>query len=149
VDFGGSCFREDILSLVYLSQTLYLPDGADYWSSVLTINDFQIDRFTCRLVTKLHGTLAGKKITILGFVFKQDTNYTRDSLAIHAIRAIMCERPSEIAIFDPGRSPAEIAQAIEVAASTLEPIGGYRPVQTYSNAYEVCSGSSAVLILTP
>jgi UDPglucose 6-dehydrogenase len=149
VDFGGSCFREDILSLVYLAQTLRLPKGADYWSFVLTINDFQMDRFTRRMVTKLHGALAGKRITVLGFVFKQDTNDTKDPLAIHIIRAIMGERPSEIAIFDPACSPAEIAQAIEIAASTLEPIGGYRPVQTYDNVYEACSRSSAVLILTP
>ena len=148
VGFGGSCFRKDILSLVYLARTLHLPEVAEYWVSVLTINDFQMDRFTHRVVRKLHGALTGKKITVLGFAFKQDTNDFRDSPAIHVIKAIMSERPCEIAIFDPGCSPLEVAQAISSITSVDlgRPDG---PVKAYGNAYEACNDSSAVLILTP
>lgn len=149
VGFGGSCFRKDILSLVYLARTLHLPEVADYWSSVLTINDFQMDRFTRRVVRRLHGALAGKKITVLGFAFKQDTNDTRDSPAIHVIKAIMCERPAEIAIFDPGCSPTEISQAIQYESSATDLGGPSGPIKPYANAYEACNNSSAVLILTP
>lgn len=149
VGFGGSCFRKDILSLVYLARTLHLPEVADYWTSVLTINDFQMDRFTRRVVGRLHSALAGKKITVLGFAFKQDTNDTRDSPAIHVIKAIMCERPAEIAIFDPGCSPAEILQTVKSAASEAELGRPLDPIKAYANAYEACNTSSAVLILTP
>jgi UDPglucose 6-dehydrogenase len=149
VGFGGSCFRKDILSLVYLARTLHLPEVAEYWSSVLTINDFQMDRFTQRVVRRLHGALAGKKITVLGFAFKQDTNDTRDSPAIHVIKAIICERPAEIAIFDPGCSPEEISQAIRSASDEADLGGPSGPVKPYFNAYEACNNSSAVLILTP
>ncbi|KIW02350.1 uncharacterized protein PV09_06172 [Verruconis gallopava] len=151
VGFGGSCFKKDILSLVYLARSLHLPEVADYWMAVLAINDFQVDRFTGRVVNKLHGALVGKKITVLGFAFKQDTNDTRESPAINVVEALLDERPAEIAIFDPGCTPSEIESAIKSQGSIertsiLSPNG---PVKPYINAYEACQDSSAILILTP
>lgn len=34
VGFGGSCFQKDVLSLVYLCETLNLSKVADYWNAV-------------------------------------------------------------------------------------------------------------------
>lgn len=34
VGFGGSCFQKDILNLVYLSESLGLPQVAEYWKQV-------------------------------------------------------------------------------------------------------------------
>lgn len=34
VGFGGSCFQKDILNLVYLSESLHLPEVAQYWRQV-------------------------------------------------------------------------------------------------------------------
>lgn len=34
VGFGGSCFQKDILNLVYLSESLGLPQVAEYWQQV-------------------------------------------------------------------------------------------------------------------
>ena len=34
VGFGGSCFQKDILNLVYLSESLHLPEVAAYWKQV-------------------------------------------------------------------------------------------------------------------
>ena len=31
VGFGGSCFQKDILNLVYICETLNLPEVAQYW----------------------------------------------------------------------------------------------------------------------
>lgn len=36
VGFGGSCFQKDILNLVYLSESLHLPEVAAYWKQVCT-----------------------------------------------------------------------------------------------------------------
>lgn len=36
VGFGGSCFQKDILNLVYLSESLNLPEVAAYWRQVIT-----------------------------------------------------------------------------------------------------------------
>ncbi|KAF2498282.1 nucleotide sugar dehydrogenase [Lophium mytilinum] len=137
--FGGSCFKKDILSLVYLSRSLHLPEVADYWMSVLAINDFQRDRFVNKVVSKLHNALMGKKIAILGYIFKQDTNDSRESPAIEVIKTLLAERPAEIAIFDPGCNVAEVRQNIgrHVAPSEAKPPKPLGPVE------------AAVLILTP
>ena len=36
--FGGSCFKKDILNLVYLSRYFGLPEVADFWESVVHLN---------------------------------------------------------------------------------------------------------------
>ena len=41
VGFGGSCFRKDILNLVYISESYGLGEVARYWQSVLDINEYQ------------------------------------------------------------------------------------------------------------
>jgi UDPglucose 6-dehydrogenase len=46
VGFGGSCFQKDVLSLVYLCETLNLREVADYWHSVIEINNWQRRRFS-------------------------------------------------------------------------------------------------------
>ena len=32
--FGGSCFQKDVLNLVYLCESLNLPEVAEYWQQV-------------------------------------------------------------------------------------------------------------------
>merc|ERR1712078_965127 len=46
VGFGGSCFQKDILMLVYLFESMALKDHADYWLSVISMNDLQKRRFS-------------------------------------------------------------------------------------------------------
>jgi len=41
IGFGGSCFRKDVLSLVYLAESLGLDEVAEYWTSVLSVNVWQ------------------------------------------------------------------------------------------------------------
>ncbi|MGJ1416655.1 nucleotide sugar dehydrogenase [Sphingobacterium multivorum] len=45
VGFGGSCFKKDILNLVYIARSYNLFKVADYWEQVVTINDHQRQRF--------------------------------------------------------------------------------------------------------
>jgi len=73
VGFGGSCFQKDILNLVYISECLNLPEVAEYWSQVVSFNNFQRLRFSQRIVECLFNTITDKKITILGFAFKKNT----------------------------------------------------------------------------
>lgn len=73
VGFGGSCFQKDILNLVYISECLNLPEVADYWSQVISLNNYQRDRFARRIVEGLFNTVTGKQIAVLGFSFKKDT----------------------------------------------------------------------------
>ena len=39
--FGGSCFKKDILNLVYLSRYYGLNEVADFWQNTLLINKWQ------------------------------------------------------------------------------------------------------------
>lgn len=77
VGFGGSCFQKDILNLVYLAQSLNLPEVAEYWRQVIVVNDWQERRFAARIVKCLFNTVSHKKIAILGFAFKKNTGDTR------------------------------------------------------------------------
>ncbi len=110
--FGGSCFKKDILSLVYLAQTLHLEEVADYWTQVITINEFQRNRFVKRIVSNLNGTLIGKKISILGYAFKKDTSDTRESPAVEVVKSLLADNPFEIAIFDPRCNPEDVKDEI-------------------------------------
>jgi UDPglucose 6-dehydrogenase len=105
VGFGGSCFQKDLLNLVYLCESFGLPQVADYWRQVITMNDWQKSRFVEKIVRTLFNTLVGKRIAILGFAFKKDTNDTRESPAIHICRDLLRER-AHLAIYDP-RVPGE------------------------------------------
>jgi hypothetical protein len=52
VGFGGSCFQKDILNLVYLSESLHLPEVAAYWKAVVDMNEHQKVRY-CPRATRL------------------------------------------------------------------------------------------------
>ena len=60
--FGGSCFKKDILNLVYLSEYFGLPEVSQYWKEVVSINNWQRRRIFELIVSKLFGTIAGKKL---------------------------------------------------------------------------------------
>jgi len=98
--FGGSCFKKDILNLVYLSEYFGLPEVSQYWSGVVTINDWQRKRISELIINKLFGTITGKKIGILGFSFKANTNDTRESSAIMICKELLNEGCNLI-IYDP------------------------------------------------
>jgi UDPglucose 6-dehydrogenase len=100
VGFGGSCFQKDILNLVYLCEHFGLPEVAAYWEQVIIMNDWQKSRFARKIVQNLFNTVSGKKIGILGFAFKKDTNDTRESAAIYVCRDLLLEN-AKLAIYDP------------------------------------------------
>jgi len=60
VGFGGSCFQKDILNLVYLSESLHLPEVAAYWRQVVEMNEYQKRRFAKHVVDTLFNTITGK-----------------------------------------------------------------------------------------
>ncbi len=107
--FGGSCFQKDILNLVYLCDSFNLPHVAEYWRQVVHLNDWQKTRFVEKIVRTLYNTVNGKRIGILGFAFKKDTNDTRESPAIHVCRDLLLER-AHLAIYDPRVSRETIQQ---------------------------------------
>jgi len=98
--FGGSCFKKDILNLIYLCNHYGLREVSDYWQKVLDLNEWQTQRISKIVVEKLFGTISGKKIAILGFAFKANTNDTRESPAINICKELLDEG-GMISIYDP------------------------------------------------
>lgn len=151
IGFGGSCFKKDVLSLVYLAQSLGLDEVAEYWRQVNTMNEYSRDRFAARVVRCLNNTLVGKKVTILGYAFKKNTNDTRESPALEIVRTLLEEGPKEVAVFDPCCNPGMVREEIkrllkDLNCKILKEDGG--PLVVYENAYEACAAAAAVLITT-
>jgi UDPglucose 6-dehydrogenase len=100
VGFGGSCFKKDVLNLVYLSRFYGVREVADYWEQVIKINAYQKKRFVRKIVQNMFNTVVGKRIAIFGFAFKADTGDTRESPAIDICRQLLAEKAT-VVISDP------------------------------------------------
>ena len=107
--FGGSCFKKDISNLVYISNHYGLFEVASYWQKVLDINSWQQKRFVELVVEKMFGTISSKKIAILGFAFKANTNDTRESPAIYICRKLL-EEGALLNIYDPKVCSTQISK---------------------------------------
>src|SRR5690606_10164459 len=112
VGFGGSCFQKDILNLVYIAQSFGLTEVAAYWEQVILMNNYQKKRFARKIVSEMFNTVSGKKIVLLGWAFKKDTNDSRESAAID-IANYLVEEQAELHIYDPKVTSQQILTDIE------------------------------------
>lgn len=140
VGFGGSCFQKDILNLVYLCEHFGLPEVAGYWQQVVEMNDYQKRRFTQRMLDAMFNTVSHKRIAVLGYAFKKDTNDTRESAAIYVCRDLL-EEQAHLAIYDPKVPAEEIRSTLGVAEDDAR-------VQVCTDAYEAAENAHAVAVLT-
>jgi UDPglucose 6-dehydrogenase len=141
VGFGGSCFQKDILNLVYLCEHFGLPEVAAYWESVVKMNDWQKGRFTKQIVRTLFNTVSGKRIAVLGFAFKKDTNDTRESAAISVVRGLL-EENATVVVYDP-KVPADEIRRDVLGAGKEDP-----RLVIASSAEEAAEGAHALAVLT-
>ncbi|GAB62309.1 MAG: nucleotide sugar dehydrogenase [Candidatus Jettenia sp.] len=100
VGFGGSCFKKDILNLVYICEYYGLHEVAQYWESVVKINEYQEGRFVKNMINVMFNTIAHKRIALFGFAFKANTGDTRESPAIYIARKLV-EEHARVIITDP------------------------------------------------
>ena len=145
IGFGGSCFKKDVLNLVYLADTMGLPEVGEYWRQVVKMNEYARDRFTNRVIKCLNNTLVGKKVTILGFAFKKNTSDTREAPALEMIKTLLEERPREVAVFDPCCNPLVVKDEIRLLLGNASDA---KNVTVYGNAFDACKDSTAVVIAT-
>lgn len=136
VGFGGSCFRKDILNLVYIAKSYGLDEVADYWHSVIRMNDFQKKRFVHRMLTEMFNTISGKNIAVFGFAFKADTGDTRDSAAITIVENLLEER-ARVRITDP---QALNNARLDLAENDL--------LSYHDDPYEAAAGCHAIAVTT-
>jgi UDPglucose 6-dehydrogenase len=141
VGFGGSCFQKDILNLVYLCESFGLPEVAAYWNQVVSMNDYQKRRFSSKIVSTLFNTVADKRIAVLGFAFKKDTNDTRESAAINVVRDLLSEH-ANVVVYDP-KVPAD-----EIVSDVLGKGQSNSRLSVATSAYEAAQGAHAIAIVT-
>jgi len=141
VGFGGSCFQKDILNLAYLCEKFGLPEVSAYWESVVKMNDWQKERFASRVVSALYNSVADKKIAVLGFAFKKDTNDTRESAAIAVCRSLLGEQ-AKVVVYDP-KVPAP-----EIVHDVLGAGGANARLTVARSAYEAAAGAHAIVVVT-
>ena len=147
--FGGSCFQKDILNLVYLCRHFGLNEVANYWQQVVELNTWQQHRIARLVVQKLFGTVTGKRLAILGFSFKADTNDTRESPA-RRICLDLLEEGAQLTIHDPKVEAKQIAQDLQkefevVIDEKNNSEGTWSPSLSIEDAIR---GADAVIILT-
>ncbi|MGA0111143.1 MAG: UDP-glucose 6-dehydrogenase, partial [Chthoniobacterales bacterium] len=141
VGFGGSCFQKDILNLVYLCGHFGLPEVAEYWENVVRMNDWQKSRFTQQIVRTLFNTVSGKRIAVLGFAFKKDTNDTRESAAISVVRGLL-EENATVVVYDP-KVPADEIRRDVLGAGVENP-----NLVVAESAAQAAEGAHALAVLT-
>jgi UDPglucose 6-dehydrogenase len=152
VGFGGSCFQKDILNLVYLCQQYGLDEVADYWQGVISINDYQKNRFANRIQQALFNTVNGKKIAFWGWAFKKDTNDTRESAAIYVADQLLSEG-AEIVVYDPkvslSRMQMDLQTLWEYRGETETDINGkLAKLHSVDSARAACTKAHALAVIT-
>jgi len=158
VGFGGSCFQKDILNLVYIAQTLGLDVVADYWRSVVSINDWQKRRFVQTVVATLFNTIKSKKVTLFGFAFKKDTGDTRETAAIDVCNELLKDG-AEITVYDPQVGADQVYTDLsfsrfewdhplsdQIVAGRTESVKKH--VHVSSDPYEAAQGAHGILVIT-
>ena len=134
--FGGSCFKKDVLNLVYLCESFGLHTAAEYWMGVIKMNDHQQERIVSRLFKEMFNTLANKKIVLLGFAFKADTGDTRETPA-GTVARLLADEHVRITISDP--------KALENAKKDLADLDG---IVYEEDEYKAVADADAVVVMT-
>lgn len=152
IGFGGSCFKKDILNLVYIARTYDLNEVADYWEGVIQINKFQTDRVSDKVEEFLNGDLSKNTISILGWAFKKNTNDSRESASIQVALNTLIKGGS-IRIYDPMVSIEKIYNDINTGLQnknfSIAKINRLMSkVKAYKGIYNTIKDSNLLIVCT-
>ncbi len=137
VGFGGSCFKKDILNLVYLCETFGLNEVAAYWESIVKMNEYQTSRFVQTINKAMFNTLTNKRIAVFGFAFKANTSDTRETAALYVTQKLMMEK-AHVVISDP--------KAIKNAKNDLKNYGD--DIEFQEDPYKAAKSAHAIALIT-
>ena len=114
----------------------------------LKINQWQQNRLTNIIVKKLFGTVTNKKIGILGFAFKANTNDTRESPAINICSNLLLEG-AKLSIYDPKVKLQEISNSLkELKNAKNDSFKIGENIFMASSFEQLANDSDAIVILT-
>ena len=134
--FGGSCFKKDVLNLVYLCETFGLHTAAEYWMGVIKMNEHQQERIVSRLFKEMFNTLANKKVALFGFAFKADTGDTRETPA-GTVARLLADEHVNITVTDPKALPNARRDLADIDGVTYE-----------DDEYKAAENADAIVVMT-
>jgi UDPglucose 6-dehydrogenase len=129
--YGGSCFPKDCLALVKTAQDAGAP--ISIVETVVKVNDARKIEMAERIAAACGGSVAGKRVGVLGLTFKPNTDDMRDSASLDIIPALQ-RKGATVRAFDPeGQHEAEKL---------------LREVTYAGDAYDAIAGADVMVILT-
>ena len=122
IGWGGTCFPKDVDALKQLAgNTGY---HFQLLSAVIEVNELQKRRVVGKLKRHL-GSLAGKRIALLGLAFKPDTDDMREASSL-VLAARLEGEGAEVGRLRPGRRRSAAARAAARRSSSRLGAGGAR-----------------------
>jgi UDPglucose 6-dehydrogenase len=145
VGFGGPSLQKDVLLLAYACEWHGLAEAAEYWRQVVAVNEYQKGRFVRRVVASMFGTVAGKKVAVLGFAFKGGVADARESPAADVCRGLLGDR-AHVSVYDPAVGEKQIQR--DTAAPAAKAGQQQQQVRVARDAYEAAEGAHGLCVLT-
>merc|ERR1711879_827372 len=143
VGFGGSCFQKDILNLVYICESEGLVEVAEYWQSVVDMNEHQKKTFANNIISSLFNTVTNKKIAVFGFAFKKDTGDVRETPAVTVCHMLM-EDGANVYVYDPKVDREDAIREFEDHGMKVKD----EKLLFTKSAEEAADGAHAIVVLT-
>jgi UDPglucose 6-dehydrogenase len=96
--YGGSCFPKDTLALVKTAHDANVP--VSIVAATIAANDARKKKMAEKIIQACGGSVAGKRIGILGLTFKPNTDDMRDAPSLEIVPALVAAGASVFA-YDP------------------------------------------------
>jgi UDPglucose 6-dehydrogenase len=129
--YGGSCFPKDTVALLQTADDAGVEQRIV--ATTVAVNDDRKGRMVERIERALGGSVAGKRVGILGLAFKPNTDDMREAPSIPIVKALV-ERGATVVAFD----PVARHQAEQVLSG----------IQFADDAYAAADGADALVIVT-
>ena len=132
VGFGGSCFPKDLRALRDMGRASGLRLGII--ESTVDANERSKQAFGARVIERLGGSLAGKRIAMWGLAFKPETDDIREAPALDVIAQLRAAGAS-VAGYDP------------IAADNVRALLG-DAIALVDDPYAAAEGADAIVLIT-
>lgn len=129
--YGGSCFPKDTAALAQSAQDIQC--NLSIVDAVIESNDRRKQNMVKKIINALGGTVANKKLAVLGLTFKPNTDDMRESPSLDIIPGLQ-NAGASISAYDPeGMKEAEQL---------------FKEVEFKNDPYEAMTDADAVVIIT-
>jgi len=131
--FGGSCFPKDTEAFVRLGRDNGCP--VKIVEAVMEVNAAQKQRMAVKVERALDGSVAGKRVGLLGLAFKPNTSDIREAPAITLADDLLA-RGADLRAYDPA------------AMKEFEALFGPDRITYATGPYEVADGAHVLVVVT-